>query len=183
MDFSSYVTSPLFVGGVAKVQVGLNWLSGSSLKVSIVDSLCNELFVISDTIPLDTLNIFYPIMDLPAGNYDVLIQIDNEELLLPLELLDNNIFDKVSVVPNVITTGFADIHYTLKRLPINPLRISIIDFYGNELLEVSNVVPLSLSAVVPLNLSKFLAGIYFVVFELEDALYITPSFTLSIIRH
>jgi len=138
--------------------------------------------LVSDAVPMDTINIFYPIVNLPAGDYLVLFQIGDEELSLPLTLLDNNIFDSVSVVPNITSTGFAEIHYCLKSIPSRALRISVIDLFGIELLEVINSVPSSLSNQLPLNLSSYLSGYYFVVFEVEDIFYITPPFILSIIK-
>jgi len=122
-------------------------------------------------------------MDLPAGDYYVLIQIDDDEHMMPFTLLNNNIFEEVTIIPNVITTGFADIFYELKTLPSYPLKIKITDYFGNELSEVYNAIPSTLSAQIPINLIHFIAGFYFVVFEVEDAIYITPPFILSIIKH
>jgi len=72
------ISSPGLVGGIIKVKVGLNRFSDSALKVSVIDSLGNELMVINNAVPLDTINIFYPTMNLPAGDYFVLIQIEDD---------------------------------------------------------------------------------------------------------
>jgi len=101
---------------------------------------------------------------------------------LPFALIDNNIFENVAVVPNVTTTGFAHINYELKSIPSNSLRISVINFSGVELFEVFNGCPSSLTNQLPINLSNYVSGYYFIVFEVEDILYISPPFSLSIIK-
>ena len=102
---------------------------------------------------------------------------------MPLTLLDNTIFDLVEVVPNVTAAGIVYVNYELKSIPSNSMRISLINFLGVELFELFNGVPSSLSGNLPLDVSNYASGFYYIVFLVEDIFYISPPSILQLIKH
>ena len=56
----------------------------------------------------------------------------------------------------------------------SPLKIDIVDAYGNHKLNIYNAVPSALQNTIPVNISQFSTGIYFFVLDFEDEVETFP---------
>jgi hypothetical protein len=152
-----------------KIIVGLQCLPQVPLKVSIKEPFTdNEVMLVSNAIPTDTIMVFNPILNLPAGDYEVLIEIADEKLSLPFTLL-GSIFDFAEVIPSE-TNGPAVVRFGLTIPAKMPIRATIVNQLGVELIEVYNAIPNGLHEQFQINLTGFNTGIYYIKLEYTNSM-------------
>jgi len=91
------------------------------------------------------------------------------------------IIEDGGIVPNPVDVNSATIRYTLSYLPTEPLKITIADQQGIQRILVYDGIATSLTNSIPVNVSMLSAGIYFVVFEIDNQTLSLP-FTMSFIK-
>jgi hypothetical protein len=153
-----------------------------SINVSVADTLGGILDVLyNDTLRSSTGVLPFDISHLPLGEYRILVELEDKSLVFPMTLVGNTIIDFVSIIPTV-TESLVNVSYGLTRSPSSPLRIYLVDFRGDELVEVYNAVP-AISGELSVDLSSCITGIYFLVFSIyDDVLQLPVIISRSIIK-
>jgi hypothetical protein len=157
-------------------------IPSDSLRVSIVDSFgITQMVVFDDVLPSLFGEISASLLGLPYGLYDVVCEFMGDVAILPIMFVDSSIVDYVSVFPTIVESSL-NVSYGLTRSTSSSLRISLVNFRGDELVEVYNAVP-SISGELSVDLSSYITGIYFLVFSIyDDVLRLPIVISRSIIK-